>query len=232
MTDLERDVVRVSGDDATTFLQSQLSQDIAALEIGGETRSFVLQPNGKVVGWFTVIRAASDEYLLDADGGAGEAIITRLERFKLRTKVSFALEHRDAPVDEWARITEGLPAMGREITDATIPGELGAHVIDTSVSFTKGCYTGQELVARVDSRGGNVPKPIRLVHIDGEVEPPAGATIEVEGRDSGTLTSIATGPDGRVVALAIVARRVEPPAEVTITWDDNRITAHVATLPA
>ena len=109
--------------------------------------------------------------------------------------------------------------------------ELGVKVLDTSVSFTKGCYTGQELVARVDSRGGNVPKPIRLVHIEGDVVPPAGATIEAEGRESGTLTSVASGPDGRIAALAIVARRVEPPAKVTITWDGNRITARVATLP-
>lgn len=231
MTELERDMVRVSGEEATTFLQSQLSQDIAALEVGGQTRSFLLQPNGKVVGWFTMKRVTSDEYLLDTEAGSGAAMITRLDRFKLRTKVTFALEHREAPADEWARITAGVPAMGREITDATIPGELGAKVLDTSVSFTKGCYTGQELVARVDSRGGNVPKPIRLVHIEGDVVPPAGATIEADGRESGTLTSVASGPDGRIAALAIVARRVEPPAKVTITWDGNRITARVATLP-
>ena len=51
--------------------------------------------------------------------------------------------------------------MGAELTEATIPAEAGQWLIDASVSFTKGCYTGQELVARIDSRGGNVPRPLR-----------------------------------------------------------------------
>ncbi len=62
---------------------------------------------------------------------------------------------------EGLRIACGVPAMGAEITDDTIPAELGQWVIDASVSFTKGCFTGQELVARIDSRGGNVPRHLR-----------------------------------------------------------------------
>ena len=58
--------------------------------------------------------------------------------------------------------------MGRELTEDTIPGEGGQRLIDLSVSFTKGCYTGQELVARIDSRGGNVPRPVRVLAADGE----------------------------------------------------------------
>ena len=60
---------------------------------------------------------------------------------------------------EALRIEAGVPANGAELTDATIPAEAGQWLIDASVSFTKGCYTGQELVARIDSRGGNVPRP-------------------------------------------------------------------------
>ena len=61
----------------------------------------------------------------------------------------------------------------RSPTD-TIPAELGQWLIDASVSFTKGCYTGQELVARIDSRGGNVPRPLRGLVVDGAV-PAVGA---------------------------------------------------------
>ena len=53
----------------------------------------------------------------------------------------------------------GIPRMGAELTDKTIPGETG--LIEQTVSFTKGCYTGQELVARIDSRGGHVPRRLR-----------------------------------------------------------------------
>src|SRR3546814_11977806 len=73
--------------------------------------------------------------------------------------------------------------MGSELTDATIPAEAGQWLIDASVSFTKGCYTGQELVARVDSRGGNVPRPVRGLVSDGD-QMPTGATLHL-GPDPG-----------------------------------------------
>ncbi|MGH9069295.1 MAG: glycine cleavage T C-terminal barrel domain-containing protein, partial [Acidimicrobiales bacterium] len=57
---------------------------------------------------------------------------------------------------EAVRVEAGVPAMGAELTEKTIPAEAG--VVGSSVSFTKGCYTGQELVARLDARGNRVPK--------------------------------------------------------------------------
>ena len=116
------------------------------------------------------------------------------------------------PADlELARIRAGWPAMGRELTERTIPAEVGG-LVEASVSFTKGCYTGQELVARIDSRGGNVPRPVRLLEIRG-VEVSRGAEITVDGRTVGEVTS-AAGDHARGVAVALgpVHRRVEPPA--------------------
>ena len=125
------------------------------------------------------------------------------------------------PVDgagdlEVARIRAGWPAMGRELTERTIPAEVGG-LVESSVSFTKGCYTGQELVARIDSRGGNVPRPVRLLEIigDGDVSP--GDEIAVDGKAVGTITSAAADPESAVtVALGPVHRRVEPPAAATV----------------
>ncbi len=57
------------------------------------------------------------------------------------------------------RIEAGWPGDGRRAHADTIPAETG--VVPVAVSFTKGCYTGQELVARIDSRGGNVPRHLR-----------------------------------------------------------------------
>jgi folate-binding protein YgfZ len=262
-----RDFVRVSGPDAATFLQGQISQDIEAVSARGSAWSFLLQPQGKVDAWMRVSTPGEDEYVLDVDGGFGGAVIARLNRFKLRVKVDIdPLDWRcvavrgdgatavdglaaewpgieavdvvglDAVVDfgrpgsleayERARIEAGVPAMGREITASTMPGELGVN--DRSVSFTKGCYTGQELVARVDSRGGNVPRHVRLVRVDGGA--PAGALVEHDGREVGSLTSVATD-DGRTIALAILARSVEPPADVVVRADDTELVAHVTALP-
>jgi folate-binding protein YgfZ len=134
----------------------------------------------------------------------------------------------DPPADlpEWdrdryerARVAAGWPAMGAELTDATIPGECGQWLIDNAVSFTKGCYTGQELVARIDSRGGNVPRRLRGVRLAG-AGARAGASVEVNGADVGTITSVAG-----TIALAFVKRSVEPPADAVVGGQAARIEA-------
>jgi tRNA-modifying protein YgfZ len=131
---------------------------------------------------------------------------------------------------EVARIEAGVPAMGSELDESTIPAEAG--VVDRSVSFTKGCYTGQELVARIDSRGGNVPRRLRGVVVAGEELPPVGSVIHVDGKDVGLLTSVARSTRlGAPVALAYVRRAVEPPAEVELRWDGGTASARVVELP-
>jgi folate-binding protein YgfZ len=98
----------------------------------------------------------------------------------------------DADEHEARRIEAGVPVSGVDIGPDTIPAEAGAWVIERAVSFTKGCYTGQELVARIDSRGGNVPRPLRVLQFDAPVEP--GATVSgPDGSAAGTVTSAARG---------------------------------------
>jgi folate-binding protein YgfZ len=117
---------------------------------------------------------------------------------------------------ERARIAAGVPAMGRELTEATLPVDAGQWLIDASVSFTKGCYTGQELVARVDSRGGNAPRPIRGLRIPGRADVGAAVTA-ADGRALGALTSVWFDAGGdETIALAPLARVVTPPAEVVV----------------
>ncbi len=131
---------------------------------------------------------------------------------------------------EVVRIEMGVPAMGSELDDRTIPAEAG--VVPQTVSFTKGCYTGQELVARIDSRGGNVPRHLRGVVVATDSVPPVGAVVQAEGKDVGSLTSVAVSPRlGAPVALAYVGRAVSPPAEVTLAWDGGTASARVEALP-
>ena len=131
---------------------------------------------------------------------------------------------------EAVRIEAGIPAMGRELTERTIPAEAG--VVERTVSFTKGCYTGQELVARIDSRGGNVPRRLRGVLVATNLLPPVGATLVVGDREVGSLTSVAESLERRApVALAYVRREVEPPAEAEIRWDGGSAPARIEALP-
>jgi folate-binding protein YgfZ len=134
-------------------------------------------------------------------------------------------------VYEVVRVEAGIPAMGKELDESTIPAEAG--VVDRSVSFTKGCYTGQELVARIDSRGGNVPRKLYAVVMGGDVHPPAGAHLTSDGgKDVGRLTSVVASPvRPATLALAYVGRAVTPPADVTVAWDESSAPARVEPLP-
>ena len=271
---LQRSIVTVQGPEAADFLQGQLSQDVIALDVWVSAPSLLLQPTGKVDAWLRVTRSADDQFLLDVEAGFGEAVLARLQRFKLRTKAELGIQHLSglairgpgaAEVEpprgslalavEWPgvdgvdllsgddlalagvplvdradlealRIECGVPSMGAELTEATIPAEAGQWLIDASVSFTKGCYTGQELVARIDSRGGNVPRPIRGLLVDGEpVE--VGATVSDDGKDVGVVTSSGRSVELGAIALATLGRAVPSGAHVSIDGRD----AIVADLP-
>ncbi len=274
---LPRDFLRVHGPETFTYLQGQLSQDVSDLPVGKAVDSFLLQPQGKVDAMVRVSRLDDDEAVIDVDGGYGEAVLARLNRFKLRVKAEvepldwecLALRgpgaHDLEPVtglvvdadwpglpgvdvlgvepgvpegirlcgsEAWeaVRIEAGVPLMGRELDERTIPAEAG--VVDRTVSFTKGCFTGQELVARIDSRGGNVPRRLRGVVVATNVLPPAGAAVVVDGRQVGSLTSVAESLDRRApVALAYVRREVVPPADAEIRWEGGSAPARVEALP-
>jgi len=261
---IRRDVVHVRGDDAITFLQGQLSQDIAALEVGSSAWTLLLEPNGKVTAWLRATRVAAADVMLDTDPGSGSAVVARLERFRLRTRCAFELSEDEpaiavrAPVGEelnvpegalpiaWpgvagydllgpandlpdgmatteahayeaARISRGVPVSGVDITTETIPAEAGAWLIEASVSFTKGCYTGQELVARVDSRGANVPRPLRQLLIEGTDVARGAEVTTPEGKVVGHVTSAAwSAAEGATVALGPLARTVAPSSPVLV----------------
>ena len=120
---------------------------------------------------------------------------------------------------EALRIEAGVPQMGQDITEGAIPAEAGNRILEDAVSFTKGCYVGQELVARVESRGGNVPRRLLGVML-GDAErspahPKAGEPLFQEtdtARQVGTLTSVALSPRLGLIALALIHRSVDPQA--------------------
>ena len=89
--ELERDVIVASGKDARTFLHSQLSNDIAALAVGGVTHAFILDPGGKLNAFFRVHCVADDRFVLDVDPGCGDVALARLNKFKIRVQCDFAL---------------------------------------------------------------------------------------------------------------------------------------------
>jgi folate-binding protein YgfZ len=156
-----RDVVVVAGPDAQKYLHSQVSQAILDQAVGEQRWTLVLEPTGKIDVLARITRTADDRFELDTDGGFGEALVARLNRFKIRVAADISLRPADDaaidPVVEHDRIVAGWPRLGAEIVPGeTIPG--GTGLTGIAVSFTKGCYPGQELVERMDSRAASAPK--------------------------------------------------------------------------
>lgn len=210
----ERDLVVVSGPDTWSFLQSLLSQDIDGLADGVRLPTLLLTPQGKVEVAGGVRRVGEDA-VLDTDPGWGDRLATALGRYRIRTKVEIAVHAAaragaaDEVARERARIGAGAPRMGRELDDTVIPQE--AFLEQDAVSFTKGCFVGQELVCRIDTRG-HVNRFLRHLRPDDASRVLAhGAEIVVDGNVVGAVTSSVAG-----LALGYVRREVEPPARATI----------------
>lgn len=197
--DTARDRITVIGDDALTYLQSQITQEIRDIAVGETRWTFVLAPTGKVDALARIARTAETTFVLDTDAGFGEHLLGRINRFKIRVKADTELMFAECDVPsaahETARVAAGWPRMGAEIVPGeTIPATTG--VVLLAVNFTKGCYPGQELVERMDSRGADAPKTLRILDVA------AGTSVGDVIDDVAEVTSI----DG-TTALAYVKRR-------------------------
>jgi len=118
---------------------------------------------------------------------------------------------------ETVRIEEGFPVIGLDITEKTLPQEVGRN--EKAISFNKGCYLGQEIVARIDSRGA-VNKVLSGIRFNTSDVPPAGGKLTHADQPAGQITSAAYSPAfGASVALAYVARQFhEPGAVLDSAW--------------
>jgi folate-binding protein YgfZ len=109
---------------------------------------------------------------------------------------------------ELRRIRAGTPRWGREIDDRVLPAEAG--LTERAVSFTKGCYPGQEPIARLHHRG-HANRGLRVLRLDVADPPPYDSELVYEGKVVGRVTSAVRDPGGGVVALGYV--RTEVPEE-------------------
>ena len=114
---------------------------------------------------------------------------------------------------EAMRIAAGTPRFGREIDDRVLPAEAGLD--KRAISFTKGCYPGQEPVARLHYRG-HANRELRVLELDWEELPDYDAELRYGDKPVGRVTSAAHTPEGQIVALAYVRTHVPGDAELTV----------------
>jgi folate-binding protein YgfZ len=223
-----REYVRVAGPDAEDFLQRMVSNDVTT----APCPALLLTPKARVIAPLVVIRRADEDFLLLTEPGLGEVVSSTLLRARFAAKVEIEPEeHRSVVVfgdeavelldedveptlsDEEAerlRIEAGTPLWGKEIDDSILPAEAGLD--ETHVSFTKGCYPGQEPVARLRHRG-KVNRSLRVLEVDA-----AGPGDEIRYGEKvvGRITSAVPGK-----ALGYVRTEVPEGAEVEIGQSAN-----------
>jgi folate-binding protein YgfZ len=125
---------------------------------------------------------------------------------------------------EVVRIESGIPRFGAEMSTETMPAEAG--IVERAVSFTKGCYIGQEPVARLHYKG-RPNRHLRGLELSAPV--PSGASLRLGEKEVGRVGSACLSPARGPIALAIVRREAEPGAELAVGEDG--VTARVIDLP-
>jgi tRNA-modifying protein YgfZ len=293
----ERGKLALSGADAATFLQGQVSNDVEGLAPGTGCYAAFLTPKGKMLGDVRVL-ATSDELLLDTERVSLQALFNMIRRFSLGYQVELhkrtlergllsligpdaadlagagdlgSDEHAHAVIEvpgsglparairtdvgvdllcdaadtaallaaledagvvavgeaaaECLRVERGRPRYGTDLDDTVIPQEAGLN--ERAVSFTKGCYVGQETVARLYYRG-KPNRQLRGLRLSGPAQ--GGEELVFEGRVVGRVTSTARSPRFGPIALGFV-RREAPVGSTVSVGASGELTAEVIELP-
>ncbi len=215
-TTLAWSVIEARGGEARSFLQGQLSQDLTDLDQEGRW-SLVLAPDSVVV---TAVRVCAhrDGADLVVARELADSTAARLRRFLLRTKCTISV--RDADEGPFATIVQQIEASWpgvNEFARALTPHSFGRHFVDATVSFQKGCFTGQELVGRLDARGSSVPW--RFVRAWGPSTETVNEVLTSKGPEGPQGLTSWHVRDGRVEGLGIAHRTLlgaEVPAGVVI----------------
>ena len=271
-------LVWVTGPDAVSFLDGQVSQDVPAMSPGEVQRSLLLEPRGKLRAILWLLRDTERVGMVVQSDNADE-VVAALEQFRFRVKAEITIDPRPGhsvwgredgraeggrkegrretgywresdnvltvtTTAGWSvvvaatpphgqllspeqfaahRIALGEPWFGVDVDEGTIPQETG--LVAAAVSFTKGCYLGQELVARIDSRG-HVNRQLRRLSGTG-LTPPVGA--EVRRGDTVVGNTGTTAPEGAGwQGLAVLRREADLGDEVTVRWPGGESSATVA----
>lgn len=171
---------------------------------------------------------------VDGFGLPGYLLFTSMERTALLGAQALAAGAVAIEPDaaEVLRVEAGDPVFPVDLTDDTIPLEAGIE--SRTISFTKGCYPGQEVIVRIRDRGqGRVARRLVGLTLDGEAVPARGDRLFADEKEVGHITSAVFSPAlGRPIALGYVHRDlVDPGSRVQVARGDARIGATVTALP-
>ena len=222
-----RAFLRVAGPDAADYLQRMVSNDVEALAVGEACDALLLTAKARVIAPLRVLRRGEEDFLVLTEPELGDTVRTQLLRTRFAAKTEIEPEEHESwlvlggeevlddrpagdevgeeELERW-RIEAGIPRWGREIDDQILPAEAGLD--NTHISFSKGCYPGQEPIARQRYRG-KVNRKLRVLDVEGDATP--GTELVLDGKKVGRITSAVPG-----VALGYVRTEVPDDAQLEL----------------
>ena len=202
-----------------------VSNDVEALAVGEACDALLLTAKARVIAPLRVLRRGEEDFLVLTEPELGDTVRTQLLRTRFAAKTEIEPEEHESwlvlggeevlddrpagdevgeeELERW-RIEAGIPRWGREIDDQILPAEAGLD--DTHISFSKGCYPGQEPIARQRYRG-KVNRKLRVLDVEGDATP--GTELVLDGKKVGRITSAVPG-----VALGYVRTEVPDDAHL------------------
>lgn len=179
-------IIRISGPDAAAFLQGQLTNDVRRLETESEILTAWCNPKGRVI-CFGPLRRVGDGYEFRVAADIADEVLRRLAMFRFRSKVDLAVVDAAEAIDPASLVEHGLAFIGREQAEKFTPHMLNLDLVD-AISLTKGCYTGQEVVARTHYKGATKRRALRF---SATAAASPGDKVSCDGRDVGEVLNVA-----------------------------------------
>ena len=240
IVDQSSELVRVSGTDRVRFVQGMCMGNVETLAEGAWLRTATLNPKGRVLSVYDLV-ARPDDLLLICQPGLAQPTLEVLERHAIADDVAFERAEIpvyrvwDTPAAVWdappvfgpapgpvssreavevRRVEAGLPLFGVDVDPEHFPFETP---LSRLIDYHKGCYVGQEPVARVHARGAPA-RQLRGLRLEGPGPAARGAQVAHPDKpQAGTVTSSVVSPRFGAIALAYLGRQAwEPGGRVTV----------------
>jgi len=211
--DLEEDVeiscsrIRVKGPDAERYLNGQVTNDVRLTEDGRIIDACILDAKGKLQ-FYVHIHREEEDFIVQGPIDLAKEIYARLDKYLIADDVELIDESQDETAylivaNETRRIIDGVPRWPNELFAGILPPEAGVE--EKSISYTKGCYTGQEVISRM-KRAGKTNRHLVKLALDKPLIP-TKAKLLIEGQEAGFITSVASHIGQGEVALGYRYRK-------------------------
>jgi folate-binding protein YgfZ len=202
--------IRVTGADAFQFLQAQLTNDLRRLENEAEMLAAWCSPKGRVI-WFGTVFPIAGGYGLSAPAETAHDIVKRMTMYRFRSKVEFAVLDEGQTVDPAFLVEHGYPFIGNAQIEQFTPHMLNLDLLD-AISMNKGCYPGQEIVARTHYKGATKRRTLRF---ESASAVSVGDKVSLDGREVGEVLNVA---GDKLLAVVPVDR-----ADEALSVDQTRL---------